>query len=35
VPSAKLPTFTLKGKRVQIILDTKVKGFVFFGWAAG
>jgi len=34
VPSAKLPTFTLKGKRVQVVLDTKIKGFLFFGWAA-
>jgi hypothetical protein len=31
--SSKLPTFTVKGKRVQKKIG-KVKGYVFFGWAS-
>jgi hypothetical protein len=32
--SSKLPTFTVKGKRVQRINEGKVKGYVFFGVAS-
>lgn len=34
VPSEKLPTFTLTGKRTQYMLGTQIKGYVFFGQAA-
>lgn len=32
--SSKLPTFTVKGKRMQKKPSTKIEGFVFFGWAS-